>query len=122
VRTTLLQGVGGAAVLVGAYFTWRQLQTSREGQITERFTRCPVSLDLARPPVANLRRARSGETPFSWLSHFIWPATAILSVASIQSGPLEAVGASSSETRVDFAETGETGWWDNNNNNNSQLH
>jgi hypothetical protein len=39
VRTTLLQGLGGAALLVGAYVTYRQLQTSREGQITERFTR-----------------------------------------------------------------------------------
>ncbi len=39
VRTTLLQGLGGIVVLVGAYFTYRQLHTSREGQITERFTR-----------------------------------------------------------------------------------
>src|SRR5215471_13288043 len=39
VRTTLLQGLGGVALLVGAYFTWRQLRITREGQITERFTR-----------------------------------------------------------------------------------
>jgi hypothetical protein len=39
VRSTLLQGLGEAALLVGAYVTYRQLQTSREGQITERFTR-----------------------------------------------------------------------------------
>jgi hypothetical protein len=50
VRTTLLQGLGGVAVLVGAFFTWRQLQHNiqssreehdleRQGQITERFTR-----------------------------------------------------------------------------------
>jgi hypothetical protein len=46
VRTTLLQGIGGAAILVGIYFTYRQLQTGREqlqiaqqGQVTERFTR-----------------------------------------------------------------------------------
>jgi len=32
VRTTLLQGLGGAALLVGAYVTHRQLQTSREGR------------------------------------------------------------------------------------------
>lgn len=38
-RTTLLQGLGGAVLLVGAYFTYRQLRISREGQITERFTR-----------------------------------------------------------------------------------
>jgi hypothetical protein len=39
VRTTLLQGLAGVALLVGAYFTYRQLGTVREGQITERFTR-----------------------------------------------------------------------------------
>ncbi|HYV33116.1 MAG TPA: pentapeptide repeat-containing protein [Candidatus Binatia bacterium] len=39
VRTTLLQGIGGAVILLGVYFTYRQLQTSREGQITERFSR-----------------------------------------------------------------------------------
>jgi hypothetical protein len=56
-RTTLLQGLGGAVLLLGAYFTYRQLRISREqllhtveasdqqlritqaGQITERFTR-----------------------------------------------------------------------------------
>jgi pentapeptide repeat protein len=38
-RTTLLQGLGGVVLLVGAYFTYRQLRISREGQITERFTR-----------------------------------------------------------------------------------
>jgi uncharacterized protein YjbI with pentapeptide repeats len=46
VRATLLQGIGGAVILLGAYFTYRQLQTGREqvqiaqqGQVTERFTR-----------------------------------------------------------------------------------
>jgi hypothetical protein len=46
VRTTLLQGLGGLAVLVGAFYTYRQVQTGRrqlevaqQGQVTERFTR-----------------------------------------------------------------------------------
>jgi Pentapeptide repeats (8 copies) len=39
VRTTLLQGLGGAVLLSGAFLTWRQLQVSKEGQVTERFTR-----------------------------------------------------------------------------------
>jgi uncharacterized protein YjbI with pentapeptide repeats len=39
VRTTLLQAFGGSFVLVTAFFTWRQIQVNREGQITERFTR-----------------------------------------------------------------------------------
>jgi Pentapeptide repeats (8 copies) len=56
-RGALLQGLGGAVLLLGAYFTWRQVQTNREqvqqnaaatrdqlkltreGQLTERFTR-----------------------------------------------------------------------------------
>jgi hypothetical protein len=38
VRTTLLQGVAGLLLLVGAIATWRQLRLSHEGQITERFT------------------------------------------------------------------------------------
>jgi uncharacterized protein YjbI with pentapeptide repeats len=38
-RTTALQGIAGLAVLVGAFFTYRQLQIAREGQVTERFTR-----------------------------------------------------------------------------------
>ena len=39
VRATLLQGLGGAVLLLGLYFTWNQLKIGREGQITERFTR-----------------------------------------------------------------------------------
>jgi Pentapeptide repeats (8 copies) len=39
VRTTLLQGLAGLAVLLGAFFTYRQLRIAREGQVTERFTR-----------------------------------------------------------------------------------
>jgi hypothetical protein len=45
-RATLLQGLAGLAVLVGAYYTYRQVQTGRrqldvaqQGQVTERFTR-----------------------------------------------------------------------------------
>jgi hypothetical protein len=32
---------------------------------------CPVSLDLVRPDLGDLRRARSGETPFSGLSQLL---------------------------------------------------
>jgi hypothetical protein len=49
VRTTLLQGLGGLVLLIGAYLTWHQTQLSRaasrdvlrlarEGQLTDRFT------------------------------------------------------------------------------------
>lgn len=38
-RTTLLQGLGGLAVLAGATVAFRQLGIAREGQVTERFTR-----------------------------------------------------------------------------------
>src|SRR5215207_7187124 len=36
---SVAQILGGAALLSGLYFTWRTLQVSREGQITDRFTR-----------------------------------------------------------------------------------
>jgi hypothetical protein len=62
VRTTLLQVFGGVALVVGAYFTYRQLANSREqlahtreqlqiaqqGQITERFTRAIDQLGHAQ--------------------------------------------------------------------------
>lgn len=38
IRTTLLQGLAGMALLVGAFFTWRQLQVTRYGQLSSRFT------------------------------------------------------------------------------------
>ena len=58
VRTTLLQGFGGMVLLIGAYLTWRQtqisragsreeLRLSREGQITDRFTRAIEQLGSA---------------------------------------------------------------------------
>jgi uncharacterized protein YjbI with pentapeptide repeats len=38
IRSTLMQGLVGLAVLAGLFFTWRQLQVSRQGQVTDRYT------------------------------------------------------------------------------------
>jgi uncharacterized protein YjbI with pentapeptide repeats len=38
-RTTLVQALGGLFFLVTIFFTWQQIQVSRQQQITERFTR-----------------------------------------------------------------------------------
>jgi hypothetical protein len=38
-RKTLSQILGGAALLVGLYFTWRSMRVAAEGQITDRFTK-----------------------------------------------------------------------------------
>jgi hypothetical protein len=38
VRATLLQALGGILVIAGAVATWRQVQISRDGQITDRLT------------------------------------------------------------------------------------
>jgi len=38
-RATLAQILGGATIGIGLYFTWENLVTAKEGQITERFTR-----------------------------------------------------------------------------------
>jgi Pentapeptide repeats (8 copies) len=51
VRATLLQGVAGLLLVAGAIATWRQIQVSREGQITERFTRAIDQLGSAQPEV-----------------------------------------------------------------------
>jgi pentapeptide repeat protein len=54
VRTTLLQGIGGAVLLLGAFYTYQQVQTGRrqlhlaqQGQVTERFTRAIDQLGSA---------------------------------------------------------------------------
>ncbi len=39
VRGTLLQGIAGGLFFLTAYFTWRQIQTTREGHTIERFGR-----------------------------------------------------------------------------------
>jgi hypothetical protein len=39
VRTTLLQALAGGVLLLGAALTWRQLGVTREGQITDRYTK-----------------------------------------------------------------------------------
>ena len=54
VRTTLLQGVAGLLLLVGAIATWRQLRLSREGRITERFTKASDQLDYGKSLEARL--------------------------------------------------------------------
>jgi hypothetical protein len=38
-RTTLLQALAGGVLLLGAYFTYRQLRVTREGQLTDRYTK-----------------------------------------------------------------------------------
>jgi Pentapeptide repeats (8 copies) len=47
-RATWAQIVGGMVLLLGLYFTWRNLIVSQEGQITERFTRAIEQLDHAK--------------------------------------------------------------------------
>ncbi|WP_179851862.1 hypothetical protein [Streptomyces sp. Ag109_G2-15] len=56
IRTTLLQGLAGVALLIGAYFTWRQLDVSRQGQITQRFT---AAVEQLAAPARKYGLARS---------------------------------------------------------------
>jgi hypothetical protein len=77
VRTTLLQGLGGLAVLVGAFYTYRQVQTGRrqldvaqQGQVTERFSR---AIDHLGDESLDVRR---GEILTAYIrSHAPWPPT-----------------------------------------------
>jgi hypothetical protein len=97
VRTTLLQGVAGLLLLAGAIATWRQLQISRgqlqhnleasrqqleagrqelqlsrEGQITERFTRAIDQLDYTKSlevrlgAIFALKRIAQDSEPDHW--------------------------------------------------------
>jgi hypothetical protein len=43
-RTTLLQALGGAVLLIGLYFTLKNLQLTQDRQITERYTRAVEQL------------------------------------------------------------------------------
>jgi hypothetical protein len=43
-RTTLVQALGGAALLIGLYFTLRNLQLTQDKQITEHYTRAVEQL------------------------------------------------------------------------------
>jgi hypothetical protein len=52
---------------------------------------CPVSLDLARPHLGDLRRATLAETPFRSSSHSTWPLSAILSAVSHSIWPVMAI-------------------------------
>jgi Pentapeptide repeats (8 copies) len=50
-RTAVLQAVGGLLLAAGAVATWRQVRISREGQITERFTRAVEQVGDDKPDV-----------------------------------------------------------------------
>ena len=49
IRSALMQGLAGLAVLAGAVFTWQQLQVSRQGQVTDRYTRAIEQLGKDSP-------------------------------------------------------------------------
>jgi Pentapeptide repeats (8 copies) len=50
-RAILVQGLVGLAFFAGAFLTWRQVRVTREGQITERFTRAVDQLGSDRVDV-----------------------------------------------------------------------
>jgi Pentapeptide repeats (8 copies) len=51
-RASVLQGLAGLVVVIGGIATWRQVHISREGQITDRFTR---AVDQLGSPVTDIR-------------------------------------------------------------------
>jgi hypothetical protein len=68
VRAALLQGLGGVAVLLGAYIALQQLSTAREGQVTDRFTRAIDQLgndhlDIRLGGIYGLERIAKGSVP-----------------------------------------------------------
>jgi hypothetical protein len=92
VRTTLLQGLGGMVVLLGAYLTWRQidlsrrqlqhtldastasLELSRRAHITEQFSRATDQLGHDRPgariaAIYTLEQIAATDTPLRHAIH-----------------------------------------------------
>ncbi len=55
IRTTFAQALGGAALLIGLFFTWRNLRISQEGQITDRFTKAINQLGESGPEKLAIR-------------------------------------------------------------------
>ena len=49
IRSTLMQGFAGLAVLGGLLFTWRQVRDTRQGQVTDRYTRAIDQLGQPGP-------------------------------------------------------------------------
>jgi hypothetical protein len=41
-RTTVVQAIGGAVLLIGLYFSAKTLRTTQQGQITDRFTKAII--------------------------------------------------------------------------------
>jgi Right handed beta helix region len=54
-RTTLLQAVGGLALLIGLYFTAKTWRTTQEGQVTDRFTKAINQIGEGGPEKLALR-------------------------------------------------------------------
>jgi uncharacterized protein YjbI with pentapeptide repeats len=54
-RTAIIQALGGAAVLLGLYFTAKTWRTTQEGQITDRFTKAINQLGETGPEKLAIR-------------------------------------------------------------------
>jgi hypothetical protein len=70
-RATLIQALGGAALLAGLYFTGRTFQVNREAQATERFTRAIAqlgddNLDIRLGGIYALERIARGSRTDHW--------------------------------------------------------
>jgi Pentapeptide repeats (8 copies) len=91
VRSSLLQVLAGLAVASGAIATWRQVRISREGQITDRFTRAvdqlgSQSVDVRVGGLYALERIAKDSVPDRTAIQFLmgafvrnhakWPVTA----------------------------------------------
>jgi hypothetical protein len=101
-RTTLIQGLGGAVLLIGLYLTLRNLQVTQDKQITEHYTRAVEQLGSAKLEVrlgaiyALERIARDSERDH-------WPIMEILTAyvrerASVREEPSKKADMPSNET------------------------
>ena len=87
-RTTLVQALGGAVLLIGLYFTLRNLQLTQDKQITEHYTRAieqlgSKQLELRLGAIYALERiARDSERDY-------WPIMEILTAYVREHAPIK---------------------------------
>jgi hypothetical protein len=73
-RATLLQGLAGGVLLLGAYFTWRQLQRSRQ-QLNHTLQATGEQLDATRKQLAIAREGQLAERFSRAIEHLGSPRT-----------------------------------------------
>lgn len=86
---TLTQIIGGSAVLLGLYFAWGNIETAKDGQITERFTRAIDQLGNNNSLGIRLGGIYALERILNESDKDYWPIMEILTAHIRESSPIK---------------------------------